>query len=100
MNEMPDDINAEDAAKSEKTAQAMRVTWWILLAVFGFIILFDVYEWTRGTGNGLRHILSPLGMICVALANIYARRNKSLRTALIATALVLVIAGLVTMIIY
>ncbi len=79
--------------------QTARVMWLIITPIFAFFVLFRLYEWSRG-GDGLRHILSPLGMVCVGLAGIHGARNKILRTVLIAIALILVISGLITLIMY
>lgn len=92
-------IDAEDAAKKEKAARTMRVIWSIIVPIFAFVVLFDLYEWSRGNG-ALRQIFSPLGMVFVGLAGIFGARNKTLRTVLIAIALILVISGLITLIVY
>ncbi len=92
-------IDAAVAEKKEKIARTMRVIWSILIVIFGFLLLFRLYDWSRG-GDGLRHILSPLGMIFVGLANIFGARNKNLRIVLTAIAMILVVSALITLFVY
>ena len=91
-------IDAANAEKKEKIARTMRVIWSILIVIFGFLLLFRLYDWSRG--GGLRHILSPLGMIFVGLANIFGARNKNLRIVLTAIAMILVVSALITLFVY
>jgi hypothetical protein len=97
MNNQP--IDSEDAAKKEKAAQTMRVIWSILIVIFSFFALVQLYEWSIGK-TGLRHILSPLAIIFVGLAGVFGRRNKSLRTVLIAIALIFCASSLITLFVY
>ncbi len=99
MDNEPIDVATDNDAGKEKAARTMRVIWSILTPVFALIVLFQLYEWSRGD-DSLRGILSPFGMIFLGLANMFARRNKNLRTVLIAIALILVVSGLIASIIY
>lgn len=88
------------ALKKENLMRTLRIVWSVLIAVFVAIILFRLYSWSQGKGD-LHEILSPLGMIFVGLSNIFSsRNNKTLTGVLVAIALVLVVSGLVTTIMY
>ena len=89
-----------ETAKKEQTARrTMRIIWSILMVVFVVVILLRLHAWSQGTG-GLHQILSPLGMVFLGVANLIGAGNKNLQRVLIAIALVLVVAGLITLIIY
>jgi uncharacterized membrane protein len=91
--------NEAEAARKGKLMRTARVIWAILIPVLVVIICIRLYSWSQGK-DGLREILSPLGMICVGLANIFTGRNKTLSTIFVALGLILVTAGLVTLFVY
>ena len=91
--------NEADAAKKGKLMRTARIIWAIIIPVFAVIICIRLYSWSQGKG-GLHEILSPLGMICVGLANIFSARNKTLSSIFVGLGLILVTAGLITLFVY
>ncbi|HXH69349.1 MAG TPA: hypothetical protein VNI60_03280 [Pyrinomonadaceae bacterium] len=72
-----------------------RTMWMILIPIFAVLVLFNLYNWTRGK-DGLSGILSPLGMMFVGLASITGSRNKPLSYIFLVLGMLAVIGGLVT----
>ncbi len=94
MNNEPNNV-----AKKEKLLRTVRIIWSMLSAVFALIVLWRLYNWSQGK-DGWHEILSPLGMVFVGLGTIIGSRNKNLSYVLLAIAVILVISGLVTTILY
>lgn len=85
----------EDKLKQEKILKTVRILWMFLIPFFAVIILFNLYNWTRGS-DSLPSILSPLGMIFVGLASVTGSRNKPLSYVFLVLGMIAVVAGLVT----
>ncbi|MDQ3131454.1 MAG: hypothetical protein M3Q99_11930 [Acidobacteriota bacterium] len=91
--------NTEVDLKKAKTARTIRIVWMILIALFGAVILWNLYNYTNGKDN-LRSILSPLGMVFLGIASLLDDRSKTLKSILLGVAMILVITGLVLVIVY
>jgi len=93
MENMTGKIGVDD--KGIRRGGSLRFLWMFLIAIFAAVIIFRVVSWSRGEGDGLYGILSPLGMIFVGLVQIPVTGNKAVRSILLIVAMVLVLAGLV-----
>ncbi len=85
----------EEKLKQEKVLKTARTIWMILIPIFAALVLFNLYNWTRGKDN-LSGILSPLGMTFVGLASITGSRNKPLSYIFLVLGMIAVIGGLAT----
>lgn len=86
--------NDENRLKKVKMQKTARVIWMVLVPVFAAVIFWRLFGYANGKDT-LTGILPPLGMIFVGLSFIVDERRKTLRSVLIALAMVLVVAGLI-----
>lgn len=98
MNENPNAAN--DAGEREPAAgRKLRIVWSILTLIFVGVVLLHLHEWSQGT-ESWHEMLSPLGMVFLGAAILFGAKNKNLYRVLIGIALILVVTGLITLIIY
>lgn len=96
MNNTENDENQTE--KKAKQMETARKIWMFITPLFALIGLFSLYNWTQSSGGRPTSALSQFGMVFVGLSIIVGKRNKTLSYVLLAAGMILVLAGLVSVI--
>lgn len=95
MNEIND---SDKVKKKAKTMRTLRYIWMFLIALFGILLLLDLYNW-KYNGDNLTGIFTSLTFIFLGLASIVDKEKKVLHYIFLSIAIILLLLGLTLLII-
>lgn len=92
-------MNNADNEKKARQVEMARKVWLVLTPLFAVLVLFMLYNWSRGNGS-LTSIFSPLALMFIGLSTLVAAKSKALQYVFLAAGMILVVTGLILLFVY